>query len=369
LRSDTPLALLRVERGDGKGGNASLIRALARALGLGFDPLDCDLGQAWEGRARRCCSSWTRRCGARPGIPANGSNCWHDLIEQALEGDCSLEGRLTGNRFARCCKRWSSRSRPTWTPAAPPKSTACWRPWPGVSSPPGPAARRAVVAWTCCPPGATYTVDVRNLPTTTAWRLGFASANLILERHLQDHGDHLRQLGLSVWGTATMRTGGDDIAQAMALMGVRPVWATGSQRVDDFEILPLSLLDRPRRCHAAGLGLLPRCLRNLIRLFDAAVQAVAALDEPDDLNPLAARCVPSVRRCSMTAWMKRRRARPAGGCSAPSPAPMARACRTPSTGACGTAARTWPRSTSTGAATPTAPATKAPRPAHVSPSA
>ncbi|MFK9081328.1 cobaltochelatase subunit CobN, partial [Pseudomonas neuropathica] len=135
-----------------------------------------------------------------------------------------------------------------------------------------------------------YSVDVRNLPTTTAWRIGFQSANLILERHLQDHGDHLRQLGLSVWGTATMRTGGDDIAQAMALMGVRPVWATGSQRVDDFEILPLSLLDRPRVDVTLRVsGFFRDAFANLIRLFDAAVQAVAELDEPDDLNPLAAK--------------------------------------------------------------------------------
>ncbi|WP_174518766.1 cobaltochelatase subunit CobN, partial [Pseudomonas ficuserectae] len=135
-----------------------------------------------------------------------------------------------------------------------------------------------------------FTVDVRNLPTTTAWRIGFQSASLLLERHLQDHGDHLRQLGLSVWGTATMRTGGDDIAQAMALMGVRPVWATGSQRVDDFEILPVSLLDRPRVDVTLRVsGFFRDAFANLIKLFDAAVQAVAALDEPDDLNPLAAR--------------------------------------------------------------------------------
>ncbi len=100
----------------------------------------------------------------------------------------------------------------------------------------------------------------------------------------------MRQLGLSVWGTATMRTGGDDIAQAMALMGVRPVWATGSQRVDDFEILPISLLDRPRVDVTLRVsGFFRDAFANLIRLFDAAMQAVAALDEPDDLNPIAAR--------------------------------------------------------------------------------
>ncbi|WP_323156616.1 cobaltochelatase subunit CobN, partial [Pseudomonas oryzihabitans] len=134
-----------------------------------------------------------------------------------------------------------------------------------------------------------FSVDVRNLPSMTAWRLGWQSANLLLERHLQEEGDHLRQLGLSVWGTATMRTGGDDIAQAMALLGVRPVWQTGSARVEDFEILPLSLLDRPRVDVTLRIsGFFRDAFGGLVRLFDAAIQAVAALDEPDDLNPLAA---------------------------------------------------------------------------------
>ncbi|MBF3263551.1 cobaltochelatase subunit CobN, partial [Pseudomonas aeruginosa] len=135
-----------------------------------------------------------------------------------------------------------------------------------------------------------FSVDVRNLPTPTAWRIGFQSANLLLERHLQEHGDHLRQLGLSVWGTATMRTGGDDIAQALALLGVRPVWQAGSQRVADFEILPVSLLDRPRVDVTLRVsGFFRDAFANLIRLFDAAVQAVAELDEAEELNPLAAR--------------------------------------------------------------------------------
>ncbi|WP_048303638.1 cobaltochelatase subunit CobN, partial [Pseudomonas aeruginosa] len=83
-----------------------------------------------------------------------------------------------------------------------------------------------------------------------------------------------RQLGLSVWGTATMRTGGDDIAQALALLGVRPVWQAGSQRVADFEILPVSLLDRPRVDVTLRVsGFFRDAFANLIRLFDAAVQA------------------------------------------------------------------------------------------------
>lgn len=83
-----------------------------------------------------------------------------------------------------------------------------------------------------------YAVDNRAIPSPAAWALGQLSAQALIERYLQEHGDYPRQLGLSVWGTATMRTGGDDIAQAFALMGVRPIRATGSQRVVDIEIIP-----------------------------------------------------------------------------------------------------------------------------------
>ena len=107
---------------------------------------------------------------------------------------------------------------------------------------------------------------------------------------MQDHGDYPRAIGLSVWGTATMRTGGDDIAQALALIGVRPKWADGSHRVADFEILPMSLLDRPRIDVTLRVsGFFRDAFSNVIRLFDAAVQAVSELDEAEDVNPIRAR--------------------------------------------------------------------------------
>jgi cobaltochelatase CobN len=97
-------------------------------------------------------------------------------------------------------------------------------------------------------------------------------------------------MGLSVWGTATMRTGGDDIAQALALLGVRPVWSAGSHRVADFEILPLSVLDRPRIDVTLRVsGFFRDAFTNVIQVFDAAVQAIADLDEPLELNPVRAR--------------------------------------------------------------------------------
>ncbi|WP_369819604.1 cobaltochelatase subunit CobN, partial [Oleiphilus sp. HI0117] len=70
-----------------------------------------------------------------------------------------------------------------------------------------------------------FSVDNRAIPSPAAWEIGKRSAQALIERHLQAHGDYPKQLGLSVWGTATMRTGGDDIAQAFALMGVEPIWA------------------------------------------------------------------------------------------------------------------------------------------------
>ncbi|WP_060477302.1 MULTISPECIES: cobaltochelatase subunit CobN [Pseudomonas] len=292
LRIDTLLALLRVERGDGRGGNASLLRALAKAFELGFDPLDSDLGQAWSGPRPASLQAllqgvW-RTCGdTRERLELFALQ----IIEQALHGSVALPAGDQWQCVKQVIATLQAQVAPQLDGCGAAEMNGLLAALSGRFVPAGPSGAPSRGRLDVLPTGRNfYTVDVRNLPTATAWRLGFASANLILERHLQDHGDHLRQLGLSVWGTATMRTGGDDIAQAMALMGVRPVWASGSQRVDDFEILPISLLDRPRVDVTLRVsGFFRDAFGNLIRLFDAAVQAVAALDEPDDLNPLAAR--------------------------------------------------------------------------------
>ncbi len=157
--------------------------------------------------------------------------------------------------------------------------------------PPGPSGAPSRGRLDVLPTGRNfYSVDTRAIPTPTAWRLGFKSAELLIERYLQEHGDFPAAIGLSVWGTATMRTGGDDIAQAFALLGVRPKWAPGSHRVTDFEILPMSLLDRPRIDVTLRVsGFFRDAFANVMRLFDAAVQAIAELDEDASVNPIRAR--------------------------------------------------------------------------------
>ncbi|MDF2386486.1 cobaltochelatase subunit CobN, partial [Nostoc ellipsosporum NOK] len=134
-----------------------------------------------------------------------------------------------------------------------------------------------------------YSVDIRAIPTETAWDVGRKAAENVIECYTQENGEYPKTLGLSLWGTATMRTGGDDIAEALAFLGVRPVWDGAARRVVDFEILPLAILGRPRVDVTLRIsGFFRDAFPNLIDLFDSAVQAVAALDEPPEQNPLAA---------------------------------------------------------------------------------
>jgi cobaltochelatase CobN len=134
-----------------------------------------------------------------------------------------------------------------------------------------------------------YSVDIRAVPTESAWDVGRRAAETLVERYTQENGEYPKTLGLSIWGTATMRTGGDDLAEALALLGVRPLWDGASRRVVDFEILPLGILGRPRVDVTLRVsGFFRDAFPNLIELFDRAVVAVASLDEPAEMNPLAA---------------------------------------------------------------------------------
>jgi cobaltochelatase CobN len=135
-----------------------------------------------------------------------------------------------------------------------------------------------------------YSVDIRSIPTETAWILGKKAAESLIERYTQENGEYPQTLGLSVWGTSTMRTGGDDLAEALALLGVQPVWDRPSRRVIDFEILPLSILGRPRIDVTLRIsGFFRDAFPHQIDLFDRAVIAVSQLDEPAAQNPLADR--------------------------------------------------------------------------------
>ncbi|MGJ5011940.1 cobaltochelatase subunit CobN [Bradyrhizobium oligotrophicum] len=132
-------------------------------------------------------------------------------------------------------------------------------------------------------------IDPRAIPTRTAALVGQRAADEVIRRYLQDHGDYPRALMLDLWASASLRTGGDDLAQALAYLGVRPRWDLNSNRVTGVDVLPLAMLDRPRIDATLRIsGLFRDLFEAQIALFDLAVQKVAALDEDDADNPLAA---------------------------------------------------------------------------------
>ena len=129
-----------------------------------------------------------------------------------------------------------------------------------------------------------YSVDPKALPTQLAWEVGTKLADAVLARHLEEEGCFPATVGLVLWGTAAMRTQGDDVAEALALLGVRPVWEERSRRVVGIEPIPLTVLGRPRVDVTLRIsGFFRDAFPSMVHLLDAAVELVAGLDEaPED---------------------------------------------------------------------------------------
>ncbi|MGQ0671490.1 MAG: cobaltochelatase subunit CobN [Hyphomicrobium sp.] len=132
-----------------------------------------------------------------------------------------------------------------------------------------------------------YGTDPRGIPTITAWANGRRAATAILGRYLSDHGDWPRAIVMDLWGSATLRTGGEELATALALLGVRPVWDSRSFRVTGVETSPLAELGRPRVDVTLRIsGLFRDMFQSQLTLFESAVALVAGLDEDGADNPL-----------------------------------------------------------------------------------
>jgi cobaltochelatase CobN len=130
-----------------------------------------------------------------------------------------------------------------------------------------------------------YSVDPRSLPSQAAWRVGRQLAQEVLQRYLKETGRYPESVSISVWGTSAMRTHGDDAAEILALLGVRPVWQPENRRLTGVEVVPLVELGRPRIDVTTRIsGFFRDAFPQLIQLIDQAVNAVVALDEPPDQN-------------------------------------------------------------------------------------
>ncbi len=282
---DLTIALARVPRGDGKGANASLLRALALDFGLSIDPLDCDLSAPAPEKPAAL--------GDLKGWRSNGDTVERlELLSQQIIGDGG-RGALGVSPIASSAvlDEIETRIRPAVAACGPSEGAGLLRALDGRAIPPGPSGAPTRGRLDTLPTGRNfYSVDSRAVPTPTAWALGWKSANLLLDTHLQSEGDWPKSLLITAWGTANMRTGGDDIAQALALMGVKPTWDAANRRVTGFTVIPATTLGRPRVDVTLRIsGFFRDAFPQLIALVDGAARAIQALDEPEDINPAAAR--------------------------------------------------------------------------------
>jgi cobaltochelatase CobN len=281
--TDLLVALTRVPRGLGEGGDASLIRVLSNDFGFqNFDPLTCNMAEPWKGERpskllKLLSSPWR----------TNG-----DTVERLeLHATQILSSRRkSGPRTTAVLQKIEHNIRPALASCGPNEIASLLKGLAGKRVSPGPSGAPTRGRLDVLPTGKNfYSLDNRAVPTPTAWTLGQKSADELLKRHFQDTGQHLKTAGLSAWGTANMRTGGDDIAQALALIGAKPVWDTSSWRVTGYEIIPLAKLARPRVDVTLRIsGFFRDAFPAQIELLDKAIRAVAALDEPEEDNPLVA---------------------------------------------------------------------------------
>jgi len=287
LETDLLVALTRVPRGAGEGADRSLIRALSADLKLdGFDPLDCDLGAPWRG-------SRPRALKALIGDPWRNAGDTVERLELLAAGLVGGAAKPRPDWHATACvlSEIERTIRPALRSCGKNEMAGLLAGLDGRFVAPGPAGAPTRGRLDVLPTGRNfYSLDTRAVPTPSAWRLGRASAERLVERHFQEHGRYPEAIGLSVWGTSNMRTGGDDIAQALALIGAEPEWDRTNGRVTGFKIVPLAKLARPRVDVTLRIsGLFRDAFPTQIDLFDSAVRAVSALDEEAADNPIAAR--------------------------------------------------------------------------------
>ncbi|WP_108660233.1 cobaltochelatase subunit CobN [Acuticoccus kandeliae] len=278
LRRDLLVAIGRAPRGPGASGQ-SLSRAIAADHGLAFDPLDAAPAEPWAG--------------PRPAALDRVPGPWRtvgDTIER-IEAFAAalLDGAAEPGEAAAAVLAELDRIAADLDRSGADEIGAVLGALGGRFTPPGPSGAPTRGRPDVLPTGRNFfAVDIRGIPTRAAWMIGAAAAERVVERYVMEEGDWPRAIVLTCWGTSNMRTGGDDIAQALALIGAEPTW--DGARLTGFTVRPTSALMRPRVDVTLRVsGFFRDAFPEQIALFDSAVRAVAATDEPDDQNPIRRR--------------------------------------------------------------------------------
>lgn len=278
------VALARVPRGTG--GRDSLHRAIARDLDLGFDPLDCTMTDVWQ----------RQKPALLAGMSGDSWRSTGDTVERIeklctafVSGEVVCPEQMVETVLV--LKDIEEKLRPLVAACGADEIRSLLLALDGRFVPPGPSGAPTRGRPDVLPTGRNFfSVDNRTVPTPVAWELGARSAELLIARYVQDHGQWPTSFGLTAWGTSNMRTGGDDVAQALALAGIRPVWDMASRRVTGYEIIPLAKLGRPRVDVTLRVsGFFRDAFPEQLVLLDQAFRAVGNLDEPGEDNPVAMR--------------------------------------------------------------------------------
>lgn len=158
----------------------------------------------------------------------------------------------------------------------------------GLHIVPGPSGAPARGRLDVLPTGRNlYAADPRTMPTRTAFELGRMAGEEVLRHHLQSHGDWPKHIVFDLWGSASLRNGGEDVGHALHLMGARPIHDMATGRVTGIEVLPPAVLGRPRVDVTFRIsGLFRDMFPTLIALLDATAKAIARREEASGDNPL-----------------------------------------------------------------------------------
>ncbi|MGR4843166.1 cobaltochelatase subunit CobN [Rhizobium sp. LARHSG275] len=338
LLTDLTVALARVPRGLGEGGDASLQRAIAgdavKDLSQLKDPSPTPPHKG-EGLTSALAAARIAKADVETGRPASPSHLWggvgegpsfdpldtdmaaiwtgprSEILADLLDtpwrtnGDTVERIELLAAKFvsgeSKCPEDWKAtrvvlseietRLKPSILACGPAEIAGLLAGLDGRFVAPGPSGAPTRGRPDVLPTGRNfYSVDSRAVPTPAAYELGKKSAELLVRRYVQDHGEWPVSFGLTAWGTSNMRTGGDDIAQALALIGVKPLWDMSSRRVTGYEIVPPAMLERPRVDVTLRIsGFFRDAFPEQIALFDKAIRTVGALEEDAADNPIAER--------------------------------------------------------------------------------
>ena len=285
-QTDLAIALLRIPRGEGLQ-NQSILKALCLDLKIDdIDPLTENLAEPY--------------LGLKPEVLQNISQDPWRTTGDTIERLELLAMKLISNAY-QCDPRWQNSKalldyyeyelKPMLNQIGEKEIGSLMRGLSGKHIMAGPSGAPSRGRLDVLPTGRNfYSVDTRAVPTQTAWKLGQKSAELLVERYVADEGQWPTHMALTAWGTSNMRTGGDDIAQALALMGVEPVWEPKSGRVTGVKLIDITELARPRVDVTLRIsGFFRDAFASMMTIYESAVKLVADANESKENNPIRAR--------------------------------------------------------------------------------